>query len=75
MTDTEDKLVEYWSIHSSKDEQPMFRDWARSQSEAESKLETIKREEESSEDEYWIIQMTESELASYRAMGQVPEDA
>ncbi len=75
MSETEDKFVDYWSIHSSKDDQPMFRDWARSDQEAATKLEALTQADESSEDEYWVIQMTASELESYRAMGQVPEDA
>lgn len=75
MSDTEDELVGYWSIHSSKDERPMFRDWARTEAEAEAKMAALRREEADSEDEYWVIQMTASELASYKAMGQVPTDA
>ena len=68
-------VVDFWGVHSSKDNQPLFRGWGKTKEEAEKRLEEIRRDDgDAQDDEYWVVQMTEDELERCRAEGVIPED-
>jgi hypothetical protein len=64
-----------WAVHSSSDERPLFRGWARSESEASTLLGQLKTTDPEPEQRYWHEPITVHDLAVYRAAGLVPEDA
>jgi len=68
--------VDYWGVHSSKDNQPLYRGWGKTKEEAEKRMEEIRQDDgESQDDKYWVVQMTEDQLESYQAQGLIPKDA
>ena len=73
MPEREELGTGLWAIHSEKDECPMMRGWARSEAEAQRMLEAIKASDAEPEDEYWIMEMTEAEVVTHRAVGLIPE--
>ena len=64
----------YWSIHSSKDDQPTYRGWGESREQAETRMAEIRQDDGNTEDSYWVIQMTQSELELFQAMGEIPRN-
>lgn len=73
-TETHD-FVDVWGIHSSLNEQPVFRDWAKTEEAARRRLEEIKVEDaEKPESDYWVVQMTRGELAAYQQSGLLPQN-
>ena len=72
MSDTLESYVPYWSIHSSRADQPIYRGWAGSESEAKALMDEIRKSDAVPGDNYWVIQMTESELEVQQAMGEIP---
>ena len=75
MTDTLEDFVNFWSVHSTKDKRPVYRGWAKSEAAATTLMEEIRKEDGDTEDQYWVLQMTESELEAQQAMGEIPKDA
>lgn len=71
-----DDLSNLWGIHSEKNQRPVFRGWARSKGEAEKRMAEIKAEDaESADDRYWITHMTKAQVAGFKGMGAIPNDA
>lgn len=70
----EEALTGFFGIHSEKNGCPMMRGWAKSEAEANAMLEKIKASDAEPEDEYWIMEMTEPELETHRAVGLIPEE-
>ena len=75
MTDTLENFVDFWSVHSSKDKCPVQRGWAKSEAGAGQLMEELRKDDGDTEDEYWVLQMTESELEVQQAMGEIPKGA
>ena len=65
-----------WAVHAEREGQPWLRDWAKSENAAKEKLAACQaQDDEAAETEYWIMQMTKAELASFVAAGVIPKDA
>jgi hypothetical protein len=69
------RFAPYWGIHSEKDGQPMLRDWAPSEAEAQARMAEIQRADEDEAMTYWVVQMTEAEADSFKMAGVIPHDA
>ena len=71
-----EKYSSLWAIHSTRENRPIFRDWAGSEAEAKEKLAALQEsEKDDPEEEYWIARMSEGEVASFKGAGRIPEDA
>ena len=69
-------FVNVWAVHAEREGQPWLRDWARSENEAKEKLADCQgNDDDASETEYWIMQMTRAELESFQSAGVIPQDA
>lgn len=67
-----DYSMGFWAVHSSKEQRPVFRGWGRSKEEAQKRLEEIRIQDSQREDEYWLAQMTDSDVMVYQCMGIIP---
>lgn len=70
----EHHFAPYWGIHSEKAGQPMLRDWAKSESDANEKMRAIQQNDDDADTTYWVIQMTEAEAESFKLAGVIPTD-
>jgi hypothetical protein len=71
MTDSTKTL---WSVHSSKDERPVMRAWAKTKAEAERLMQDLQRQDGGREDAYWLLELDGKAIAKYQAMGMIPRD-
>jgi hypothetical protein len=63
-------------VHSSKDDRPVFRDWAKSEAAALEKLEAVKRRDaHQPDDDYWVTELTENQVRDFIRVGAIPSDA
>lgn len=74
--ETIEEHVDFWGVHSVRQDRPVFRGWAQSAEKAEAELERIKKSDgDEPEERYWIVRMTSSDLSTFKAMGTIPKDA
>lgn len=71
---TEHRFAPYWAVHSEKEGQPTLRDWTTSESDAQVRLRAIQAADDDAETTYWVMQMTEAEVASFQAAGVIPPE-
>jgi hypothetical protein len=75
-SDDAQEFTNLWAIHSESDNQPMFRDWAKSEDEANKRLAEIKAEDgDDADDEYWVMRMVKTEVESMKEAGILPPEA
>ncbi len=67
-------MVSLWAVHSSREERPVLRGWAKSEGDAESLVANLKLKDEQPEDEYWVEQMTAHDFKIYQSMGIIPAE-
>ena len=69
------QFADVWAVHAERDGQPWLRDWATSESEAKSKLQTHQaNDDDADKTEYWVMQMSVAELESFQHAGVIPQD-
>ena len=74
--DVEHNFADAWAIHAERDGKPWMAGWAPSEAQAQTEMQKLKQGDAASgETEYWVIQMTVSELETFKASGLIPEDA
>ncbi len=66
--------VDLWAVHSAKDNRPVFRGWAKTETSARELLDRLKGKDVEQEDEYWVEQMTQHDFGVYKALGIIPEE-
>lgn len=70
------EFVPVWGVHSSRDDQPVMRAWGRSESDARAQLAQLSASDsDAAQTEYWVVQMTRSELEQWKALGVVSVEA
>lgn len=62
-----------WVLHTDGDGRPGICDWARTEQEAEQKLEALRADEEQTR--FWSTTLSEEEAEQYKEMGLLPADA
>ena len=65
-----------WSVHCEVDHKPMIRAWTYTKSEAEQRLDELRATDPQAEQtEYWILPLSNEQVAGFQAMGFIPQDA
>lgn len=66
-------MTRLWAVHSEKQGMPAFRTWAKTKAEAQAKLAALEaRDADQRDDEYWITELTDTQIRSFTAMGLIP---
>ena len=74
--ETAHEFADTWAIHAERDGKPWLAGWASNEAQARSEMAKLAQSDESNEDtEYWVMQMTVSEVETFKASGLIPEDA
>ncbi len=66
--------VSCWAVHSSIDEQPVFRAACKTQREAEKKLAELQREDAEPRATYWVAPLTASQVENFKRAGVLSSD-
>ncbi|MBI5507801.1 MAG: hypothetical protein HY903_03500 [Deltaproteobacteria bacterium] len=64
-----------WAVHSERSKRPAFRGWAKSEDDAKSKLEAIRKGDATPDDAYWVARLTKPQLEMFKHSGAIPKDA
>lgn len=68
-------LADYWAVHAEFEGRPWLRDWAKTEAEAQAKMEEHKKNDtDAASTEYWVLQMTQDEVVSFQDAGVIPSD-
>ncbi len=62
-----------WTVHSETDGKPGLRSFAKSKLEAETAMARLKADDQDARAEYWLVELSDNDLADFRAAGMVPE--
>ena len=68
-------MTDFWAIHSNKNGMPVLRAWAKSESDANAKLNEIKSSDPTPEDSYWVTQLLAHQIEALKGNGFIPGDA
>ena len=75
MSDENTDLGHLWAVHSSKANRPIIRGWAKSEAEAIALQKKMQQNDRVPDDEYWVTQLTPSQIDSLKESGFIPKDA
>jgi sugar lactone lactonase YvrE len=64
-----------WAVHSSKNDMPMMRAWAKSEAAANERMAELQRSDATPDDSYWVTQMTPRQIEAFKGNGFIPADA
>jgi len=74
--DAAPQFADAWAIHAERDGKPWMAGWAPTEAQAQTEMQKLKQSDEApDETEYWVMQMTVSEVEVFKASGLIPEDA
>ncbi len=75
MTENTENVGHLWAIHSDKNGMPVLRAWAKSEADANAKLNEIKSSDAAPEDSYWVTQLLAHQIEALKGNGFIPGDA
>lgn len=62
-----------WTVHSSFEDRPMLRGFARTKTDAEKLMADLQQEDaDAAATEYWLLELSKGELADFRDAGMLP---
>ncbi|MEE2901205.1 MAG: hypothetical protein VYC39_02700 [Myxococcota bacterium] len=71
-SETEHKFADAWAIHGKRDGNPWMCGWSKSEESANAEKNRLQKAE--ADAEFWVMQMTEDELETFKAAGLSPID-
>ena len=73
---TDNYFADAWAVHAEHDGKPRMCGWAKTEQEAKAEAKRLEQTDADSQNtEYWVMQMTQDELQSFKASGFIPQDA